>query len=488
MAQGAEDLLFGRIALHYKLVTREQVLEATQIQTSEGGRRHLGEILVERSVLNPRQVEQILAVQRDYVAKQQGQAPAAPEPPAAEPLRAQAMPALSVQAMPSLTMAEPPAAVAAPRPPAPPPAPAPATGRIAFDLEAPRALDRLLKYALSIGASDLHLHSGAPLKIRVNGQLADLGATPTPARTAEKLVEEILTPEQKTALRERGQVDFAYTLAAQGRFRSNAYRQQRGVDAVFRVIPPKPPTLEELGLPASLARLANYHQGMVLLTGPAGCGKSSTLAALLNIINEDRPDHIITIEDPIEYLHPSKKCVVNQRQVGPHTGSFARALRGALREDPDIIAIGELRDLETISLALTAAETGHLVLATLHTNNAIRTVNRILGVFPPNQQDQIRTMVSESLRAVVSQRLVARADGNGRVPALEILMANKAVGNLIRENKTFQIKSVLQTGATHGMCMLDTSLAELVKNKVITREEAARQAEDPQKFGAPAAS
>ncbi|PYQ54400.1 MAG: twitching motility protein PilT, partial [Acidobacteria bacterium] len=334
----------------------------------------------------------------------------------------------------------------------------------------------------------LHLHSGAPLKLRVNGHLADLSAAPTQARTAEKLVEEILTPEQREALRERGQVDFAYTLAGQGRFRSNAYRQQRGIDAVFRVIPPKPPTLEQLALPASLGRLANYHQGMVLLTGPAGCGKSSTLAALLNIINEDRPDHIITIEDPIEYLHSSKRCVVNQRQVGPHTSSFARALRGALREDPDIIAIGELRDLETISLALTAAETGHLVLATLHTNNAIRTVNRILGVFPPNQQDQIRTMVSESLRAVVSQRLVARADGNGRVPALEILMANRAVGNLIRENKTFQIKSVLQTGATHGMCLLDVSLAELVKNKVITREEAARNAEDPQRFGAPAAA
>jgi twitching motility protein PilT len=490
MAQVAEDLLFGRIALHYKLVTREQVLEATQIQTQEGSRRRLGEILTERGVLTPRQVEQVLAVQRDYVAKQQGQTEAAAAPPpAAAPLQPQAMPALTVQAMPSLTVAEPPAPVLTPPPPAPPAAaPAPAADRIEFDLEVPRALDRLLKYALSVGASDLHLHSGAPLKIRANGHMVDLNSTPTPARTAEKLVEEILTPEQREALRERGQIDFAYTLGAQGRFRSNAYRQQRGIDAVFRVIPPKPPTLEELGLPASLARLANYHQGMVLLTGPAGCGKSSTLAALLNIINGDRDDHIITIEDPIEYIHPSKRCVVNQRQVGPHTGSFARALRGALREDPDIIAIGELRDLETISLALTAAETGHLVLATLHTNNAIRTVNRILGVFPPNQQDQIRTMVSESLRAVVSQRLVARADGNGRVPALEILMANKAVGNLIRENKTFQIKSVLQTGATHGMCMLDASLAELVKNKVITRDEAARNAEDPQRFGAPAAS
>jgi twitching motility protein PilT len=480
MAQAAEDLLFGRIALHYKLVTREQVLEATQIQADEGGARRLGEILTARGYLSPRQVEQVLAVQRDYVAKQQGVQPA-PAAPAAAPLQPQAMPSLTVQAMPSLTVAEPPPAVA-PAPPPPAAAPASPAGRLDFDLEVPRALDRLLKYALSVGASDLHLHSGAPLKIRVNGRMADLNGAPTAARTAEKLVDEILTPEQRESLRERGQVDFAYTLGAQGRFRSNAYRQQRGVDAVFRVIPPKPPALEELGLPATLGRLANYHQGMVLLTGPAGCGKSSTLAALLNIINEDRHDHIITIEDPIEYIHPSKKCVVNQRQVGPHTGSFARALRGALREDPDIIAIGELRDLETISLALTAAETGHLVLATLHTNNAIRTVNRILGVFPPNQQDQIRTMVSESLRAVVSQRLVARADGNGRVPALEILMANKAVGNLIRENKTFQIKSVLQTGATHGMCLLDASLAELVKNKVITREEAARNAEDPQRF------
>jgi twitching motility protein PilT len=493
MFSNADDVLFGRIALHYKLITREQMMEAAQLQAEEGKDRRLAEILVARGHLTPRQVEQVLAVQREYVAKQQAPqaaAPAASAPrPAAEPLAAQPMPALTVQAMPALTVAEPPASAApaiAPPVPAPPPsAPPPAAGprtELAFDLEVPRALDRLLKYALSIGASDLHLHSGAPVKVRVNGRMVDLNSTSLAARLAERMTGEILTPEQKEALRERGQVDFAYTLAGQGRFRSNVYRQQRGIDAVFRVIPPKPPTLESLGLPASLARLANYHQGMVLLTGPAGCGKSSTLAAFLNIINEERQDHIITIEDPIEYIHPSKKCVVNQRQVGPHTGSFARALRGALREDPDIIAIGELRDLETISLALTAAETGHLVLATLHTNNAIRTVNRILGVFPPNQQDQIRTMVSESLRAVVSQRLVARADGNGRVPALEILIANKAVGNLIRENKTFQIKSVLQTGATHGMCQLDASLAELVKNKTITREEAARHAEEPQKF------
>ena len=512
MSPVSDDLLFGRIALHYKLVTREQLVEASQVQAREGNARRLGEILIERGVLNSRQVDQILAVQRDYASKQPGPpaqpaAPAAPPPAPASPLtEAREMPSLAVQAMPALSVAEPaavpafavppppaPAAAAAPPPAAPVPAApagaAPSMARPDFNLDAPRALDRLLKYALSMGASDLHLHSGAPLKIRVNGRMSDLNEERTAPRTAERLVEEILTPEQAKALREDGQIDFAYTLPGHGRFRSNAYRQQRGTDAVFRVIPPKPPTLEELGLPTSLSRLANYHQGMVLLTGPAGCGKSSTLAALLNIINEDRPDHIITIEDPIEYLHPSKQCVVNQRQVGPHTGSFARALRAALREDPDIIAIGELRDLETISLALTAAETGHLVLATLHTNNAIRTVNRILGVFPPNQQDQIRTMVSESLRAIVSQRLVVRADGHGRVPALEILMANKAVGNLIRDNKTFQIKSILQTGASHGMCMLDASLADLVKNRVITREEALRNAEDPSKFGgAPAAA
>jgi twitching motility protein PilT len=474
MIPASDDLLFGRIALHYKLVTREQLLEASEYQASRGGQHRLGEILVDKGYLDPRQVAQILAVQRDYVAKQQAQAAAAPA------LAAQAMPALEVQAMPALAEGAAPAIPAPPPPPAP--VPVPRAAAAAVDLDAPRALDRLLERAILAGASDLHIHSGSPMKVRLHGQMSDLDGGALPARTAERMIAEILTPDQREALRERGQVDFAYTLPGKGRFRSNAYRQQRGVDAVFRVIPPEPPTLEGLGLPSALARLANYHQGMVLLTGPAGCGKSSTLAALVNIINEERHDHIITIEDPIEYIHPSKKCVVNQRQVGPHTGSFARALRGALREDPDIIAIGELRDLETISLALTAAETGHLVLATLHTNNSIRTVNRILGVFPPSQQDQIRTMVSESLRAVVSQRLVMRADGNGRVPALEILMANKAVGNLIRENKTFQIKSVLQTGGSQGMYMLDASLAELVKTRVITREEAFRNADDPQRF------
>ncbi len=459
MTSGSDDLLFGRIALHYKLVTREQLLAATEWQAREGSGRRLGEILVERGHLTPAQLEQLLAVQRDYVAKQQTQS--APVPPSSPP-----------------------------QPAAPQASSAPAASAVSagaagadFQLDAPRALDRLLEHTLQSGASDLHVHSGSTLKLRTHGVLSELDPAPLDPRTAERMVMEILDPDQEEALRTRGQVDFAYTLPGVGRFRSNAYRQQRGIDAVFRAIPPHPPTLEQLGLPTSLARFANFHQGMVLLTGPAGCGKSSTLAALVNILNDERRDHIITIEDPIEYLHPSKQCVVNQRQVGPHTGSFARALRAALREDPDIIAIGELRDLETISLALTAAETGHLVLATLHTNNAIRTINRILGVFPPSQQDQIRTMVSESLRAVVSQRLVPVAYGTGRVPALEILVVNKAVGNLIRDNKTFQIKSVLQTGSSQGMCLLDNSLAELIKKGYISREEALKHAEEPQKLG-----
>ncbi len=439
MALGQDDLLLGRIALHYKLVTQDQLAQAAARQDSEGGQ--LSEILIALGLLTPGQLEKLLAVQREYIVKQQAQ------------------------------------------PPAPPPEPPRVSWR-----KAEHRLDTLLTAAVLRRASDIHVHSVAPIRVRIDGRLQELDSEMLDPETANEIIREILTPEQNAAIDAHGQVDFAYTIPGIGRFRSNAYRQQRGLDAVFRAIPPEPPTLADLGLPETLARLCNYHQGMVLITGPAGCGKSSTLAALLRILNGERRDHIITIEDPIEYIHRSNQCVVNQRQVGRHTGSFARTLRAALREDPDIIALGELRDLETISLALTAAETGHLVIATLHTSNAIRTINRILGVFPPEQQEQIRTMVSESLRAVVSQRLVNRADGQGRVIALEVLVCNKAVGNLIRENKTFQIRSVLQTGAAQGMCLLDASLADLVKKGIITSEEAASNADDPAKFVAAKAS
>ncbi len=331
-------------------------------------------------------------------------------------------------------------------------------------------------------ASDVHVHSGAPLAVRYNGALRELKAGLFTPDEVEQILKQALTDEQRARLEEEKDLDLALVLPSVGRFRASFYKQQRGWDAVFRPIPPEPPVLERLALPKSLERLADFHQGLVLITGPAGCGKSSTLAALINMLNTSRTDHIITVEDPIEYVHKPKKCVVNQREVGRHTRTFANALRAALREDPDIIAIGELRDLETISLAITAAETGHLVLGTLHTNNAIRTINRILDAFPPKQQSQIRAMVSESLRAVVSQRLVPTADGARRIPATELLWVKHSVSNLIREEKTYQLRSVMQTGRSDGMCLLDESLAELLKAGQITKETARRNAEDAKRF------
>ena len=345
-------------------------------------------------------------------------------------------------------------------------------------------LETLMKNAVQVNASDLHIHSGSPIKLRVAGKFTDADDTILVPSEAEGILLASMDPDQRRRFEAQGELDYAYTMPEIGRFRANAYRHHRGVSGVFRLIPPRVPTLSDLGLPSSLAKLVNYHQGLVLVTGPAGCGKSSTLAAFVDILNEERRDHIISIEDPIEHLHPSKRCIVNQRQVNRHTESFSRALRAALREDPDMIVIGEMRDRETMSLALTAAETGHLVIGTLHTNSAIRTINRILGVFPPNQQAQIRTMISESLRAIVSQRLVPTKKGDRRVPALEILIVNKAVANLIRESKTFQIRSILQTGVSHGMCLLENSLTDLVKAGTITREEALLNCEDAKRLAA----
>jgi twitching motility protein PilT len=338
-------------------------------------------------------------------------------------------------------------------------------------------LEAILAASTNKGASDIHLHAGAALKHRFNGQFEVLDES-IDAEAIEGMVSSSLTPEQRQHLSREGEIDFCFDLPGIGRFRANAYRQQRGLDVVFRTIPEKPPTLVELGLPEELEKYTDYHQGMVLITGPAGCGKSSTLAALVNHINENRDEHVLTVEDPIEIVHPSKRCLVNQRHAGLHTASFSRALRGALREDPDIIVIGELRDLETISLAMTAAETGHFVLATLHTANAVRTVNRMIGAFPSNEQDQVRAMLSESLRAVLSQRLVPTADGQGRLPALELLVINRAIGNLIRDEKTVQIRSSMQTGKAHGMYLLEQSLNEMVANGKITRDVALEIAEE----------
>jgi len=336
--------------------------------------------------------------------------------------------------------------------------------------------------AMRQGASDLHAHSGAPIMLRVDGELRALGGGPIAPEAAERVIAEVMTDEQWALLRDRGEVDFAYAIDGVGRFRVNVYRQQRGLDAVFRLIPLVPPTLDQLGLPARLGTLCDFRTGMVLCTGPAGCGKSTTLAALLNLLVQTRPDHILTVEDPIEYVFPPGAALVNQRQVRDHTGSFARALRAALREDPDIIAITELRDRETVSLAISAAETGHLVLGTLHTENAGQTISRMINTFPADEREQIRAMLSESLRAVISQRLVPLAAGRGRVPALELLMVNTAVSNVIRDDKPHQLPSVMQTGKAAGMITLDDSLAGLLGSGAITKECAHKFAVRKERF------
>jgi twitching motility protein PilT len=450
--------LLGRIALAMKLISPEQLVEATKLHGRDGGQKRLGDCFVELGFITPAQLEKLLAAQQQVLAKQRAQAAATAA-------------VASADARPETPAPAAPAAGAAP----------------AQASDDAAALHALLRRGIEAGASDVHLHSGIPLRFRRHGRFEPQG-DPIEAAACERLVLAALTPQQRARFEAAGELDFAYGVPELGRFRCNVYRQQRGVDGVFRCIPAVPPTLDQLGLPGALAKFTNYHQGLVLVTGPANCGKTSTLAALVDIINEERPDHILTIEDPIEYLHPSKRGTVNQRTVGPHTSSFARALRAALREDPDVIVIGELRDLETTSLALTAAETGHLVLATMHTNSAIRTLNRIVGVFPADQQEQVRNMISDSLRAIVTQRLVARADGGGRVPALEILVVNKAVGNLIRESKTFQIPSILQMGAAQGMCGMDDSLAKLVKAGAISRDEALRHCEDQKRIPGATAS
>ncbi len=339
-------------------------------------------------------------------------------------------------------------------------------------------VDQYLMIGKESDASDIHLSvNSAPIWRRF-GLLEPIWrqAPLLTAADTERLAMGFLDDKQKAQLLERGDVDFAYS-NAMGRFRTSVVRQRLGYDLVFRIINSRVRTMDELALPPQLKLLTQYHNGLVLVTGPVGSGKSTTLAALVDEINNQRQDHIITLEDPIEYIIPSKGCHVTQREVHTHTRSFANALRGALREDPDVIMVGEMRDLETISLAITASETGHLVLGTLHTSNAARTLDRVLDVFPTDQRDQIRIMVSESLRGIISQQLVPRADGRGRTMAIEILMNTPAVGNVIREAKTFMLPGIIQTGRKLGMKLMDDSLAELFQAGIISAEEAVYRAE-----------
>jgi twitching motility protein PilT len=332
-------------------------------------------------------------------------------------------------------------------------------------------IDEILKQMMEREASDLHLTSGSAPYLRVHGEMVKLNYKDLTPEVCQALLFEILSAPQREIFLETWDLDCSYSLKGVGRFRVNVFRQRQGVGAVFRRIPESIKTVQELGLPSSITNLLDVSEGLILVTGPTGSGKSTTLASLIHTINTSRRAHIITIEDPIEFVHHNKNSLINQREVSSHTKSFHQALRAALREDPDVILVGEMRDLETISLAITAAETGHLVLATLHTNSATKTVDRIIDVFPESQQAQIRVMLSESLRGVVAQSLTKRADGNGRVAVVEVLVNIPAVANLIREGKTFQIHSSMQTGQVHGMITFEAAMNDLVRRGIVSRED-----------------
>jgi twitching motility protein PilT len=333
-------------------------------------------------------------------------------------------------------------------------------------------------------ASDLHLSTGNQPMLRIHGDLVRIDAPPLESDDLKALVYEI-APETKIKLfEETGDVDFGYEYPGFARYRANFLNQKNGIAAVFRLIPSKVLTMEDLGLPPVLKRFANLKKGMVLVTGPTGSGKSTTLAAMIDYANLHRKDHIITVEDPIEFVHRSQQSLVNQREVGIHTRSFASALRGALREDPDIILVGEMRDLETIELALTAAATGHLVFGTLHTSNAAKTIDRIIDVFPTNQQNQVRAGLSESLKGVVAQNLFKRIDKPGRCAALEILVCDAPIANLIREGKTHQVAGMMQVGKKKGNQPLDDAIMDLLRTGKISVEEAYEKASDKKKFRA----
>ena len=344
------------------------------------------------------------------------------------------------------------------------------------------SMKELLQEAVFRQASDLHITVGVPPILRINGALVHTERPRLTPQDTKELFEAISSPEQRNKVEEWGELDFSYAITGLSRFRVNVFRQRGVIAIVARVVTEQVPTLEQLKHPEILKTLARKPRGLVLVTGPTGSGKSTTLAAMLHLVNQERDCHIITLEDPIEYLHKHNKSIINQREINADTRSFANALRAALREDPDVILVGEMRDAETIAIAITAAETGHLVFATLHTGDAAQTIDRIIDVFPPYQQQQIRIQLSLTLQGIVAQQLLPRKDGTGRVAALEVLIATPAVRNLIREGKSHQIISVIQTGAKHGMQAMDMSLRDMYQQGLISYEEALSRASDAETF------
>lgn len=342
-------------------------------------------------------------------------------------------------------------------------------------------ITELLAFAVKNGASDLHLSAGLPPMIRVDGDVKRINLPALEHKEVHRLIYDIMNDKQRHDFEEKLETDFSFEIPDLARFRVNAFNQNRGAGAVFRTIPSKILTMEELGLGSVFQQICDIPRGIVLVTGPTGSGKSTTLAAMIDYINEKRYEHVLTVEDPIEFVHQSKKCLINQREVHRDTHGFSDALRSALREDPDVILVGEMRDLETIRLALTAAETGHLVFGTLHTTSAAKTIDRVVDVFPADEKEMVRAMLSESLQAVISQTLLKK-NGGGRVAAHEIMLGVPSIRNLIRENKVAQMYSAIQTGAGQGMITLDQSLKNLVSRHVITKEAARHVAKQPEAF------
>lgn len=453
-----EDLLFGKIAVKNKLADEAQVLKCLAL-LEKSGVDGLGKLLLEQGIISAGDYQRIAA--RVKQVEEKSDEPAEEESP--KEVKAEAKPVSRGPAPfgPGVTVEE-------------------LAGMDFFHL-AGKPIDEYLIEARKVGASDFHFQVDSPPFMRLHGQLVYLKhPVLSPEDTASK-IDEIFNDFERETFAEKNDLDFCY-VRDHGRYRASALKQRKGMDAIFRIIPAEIPTLAELHLPEILAEFTGYRQGIVLITGPAGSGKTATMTALLDIVNRQQSDHIVTVEDPIEYILPSRKCNVNQRHVEIHTETYASALRSAMRSDPDYICVGEMRDLDTVAMAITAAETGHLVFGTLHTTNATRSVDRIIDVFPPKEQEQIRAMVSESIRGVISQQLLPRQDGLGREPALEIMFATPAVANMIRERKTFQLQSVLQTGAKKGMCTMDDSILELLKKKIISKETAKFFSENKERF------